>query len=342
MKILRKLRLCEISAVDSPAQIGASVVLMKRRDVAKNLGCEYQNPVMLTDVEGHAHIIDASSRGGETSYDKMPGEEYGHSHPWIMSLEGGITIGAANGHTHSVLAKRSTTQPTGDQTVTDQKNTPTVETLTKQLETATAELAVMKSMLALNDEQRVFHGTLDEAGRTEFMKLSATDRQARIDAKKGENPVVFKSEQGVEFRKNDDPRLVEMAKRLDDESKLRKASDEKIARTAFEKRATDEFPKLPGTMDVKVAVLKAFETIADQPTRDAAIAMLKAGNAGVTGAFDSKGVTGGSGEDATPVQKLDTIAKAIQIEKKCSYVDAYELARVQNPALYEQAVNAKA
>jgi hypothetical protein len=61
-----------------------------------------EKPVLLSNVEGHTHLIDlADGPGGESTY-ALDADGDGHSHPWVQDAAGVVTIGAADGHTHTV------------------------------------------------------------------------------------------------------------------------------------------------------------------------------------------------------------------------------------------------
>lgn len=253
----------------------------------------------------------------------------------IASVDRPAQIGAS-----VVILKRNTPQPSGEKPV-NESTQPTVEQLAKQLADSQAELAVQKSLASLSDSEKSHYSSLSDAAKTEFLKLDANGRKVELAKVGDSNPVVFKSAEGVEFRKNDDSRLVEMAKRLDAETAIRKANDEKIARTSLEKRATDSLPNLPGKMDSKVALLKAIDGISDQASRDEVVALLAAGNTAMASALKKVGTT------ATPVDgdaksQLETLTKARMIEKKSDYFTAYSEVSAENPALAEQAITAKA
>lgn len=231
-----------------------------------------------------------------------------------------------------VIRKRDETQPEKQEMTTEEQNA-----LIAKAAKLESDLALEKSMSGLNDAEKTHYSTLDEAGKSAFLKGDSSFRKGEIAKLTDANPVVYKSEKGVEFRKNDDVRLVEMAKELDAESKIRKASDEKIARTALEKRAGDDLPNLPGDADVKCAVLKAVDAITDQKTRDGALALLKAGNAAIKGAFDTKGTLKAPVEGDAEGQ-LNVLAKARAIEKKCDFYTAYAEVAKEHPALVEKAI----
>jgi len=117
-RVLKDLRIDEISAVDFPAQHGARAVLTKRRDVRpsengsdvdKCDGPSYSSRrivLITTEEKGHSHAISIYSgdRGGTTSYGRIPStiQQEDHNHPWTMDADGTITIGSNDGHTHGI------------------------------------------------------------------------------------------------------------------------------------------------------------------------------------------------------------------------------------------------
>src|SRR5688500_15780942 len=116
---MRSFKMTEISAVDVPAQEGALAAIVKS---AGGLGGIKSIPIvkyrdehdrspsrLTTDVKGHSHLVTSmDAMSGETTYGKMPGEEYGHTHPWVRTLEGDVVIGASSGHTHEILNDEGT------------------------------------------------------------------------------------------------------------------------------------------------------------------------------------------------------------------------------------------
>lgn len=97
--IMRTFKINEISVVDSPAQANAKMLLMKRASLVN------KGAILTTNEEGHSHLIYCVDEGGgTTSYTSMKGDEYGHSHPYIITAEGKVVIGEASGHSHDVSA----------------------------------------------------------------------------------------------------------------------------------------------------------------------------------------------------------------------------------------------
>lgn len=327
---LRNMRIDEISAVDSPAQKAARVVMMKR-DGAPADAPVIKAGVLLSDTEGHSHLLDNTLQSGETSWSKSEGDEYGHSHPFVMDSEGNFQIGASSGHTHTVVAKRDInpekTQMTPEQIAKLQADAAAAQTA---LAKAQEDLAKANALATLNDSARAHYAKLDAAGQDAFLKLDATARAAAVEAvtkaDSDANAVVYTSVTGEVFRKNDDPRLIAYAKRADESARTAAIEKANADQARFEKRATDELANLGGELPAKVALLKAIEGITDAALRTQAGEVLKAASSGLAAALAKAGTTGGvqlPAGAASATQQLDALAKRHATDNKCTAEAAY-------------------
>lgn len=92
----------EISGVDNPAQPVARVAIFKRA------GAVRKRLQATSEEAGHAHTLEDDGRaGGCTSYVISADSDYAHMHDWIRRADGSVEILAADGHSHSVVAKRA-------------------------------------------------------------------------------------------------------------------------------------------------------------------------------------------------------------------------------------------
>lgn len=363
-RIMRKFTINEISAVDRPAQSGARMVIMKR---ANDEDTEIQKRAQLTtSVDGHAHLIwDDGEDGGHTSWVKGPKDEEGHSHPWVRTTSGEIIIGEADGHTHEIVevlfkgvqskktekkgdkdgpvAKANPADPIGGNTkeshMTD-KVEKSAEDLAAENKTLQDDLAKAKAFGEFTDAEKEYYSTLDDTQKAAFITKSAEDRKAEVTKAQAEDPVVYKSLDGEEFRKSDDPRLVKLAKQADEDRKIAKAETEKRENAEFAKRASEELKHLPGEEVAKIAILKAVDGIKDEETRKGALALLKANNEAMSKAFETKG-TSGSGTGNSATEKLDSLAKKYAEDNKVSFAKAYDtvIQTAEGKTLYEQSLN---
>ncbi len=78
----------------------------------------------------------------------------------------------------------------------------------KRLENLEDELRIAKAYGSLNDVEKSHYNSLDDDGKSGFLKLDAEGRGNAIEKAKGDDPVVYTAEDGTEFRKSDDPRVI--------------------------------------------------------------------------------------------------------------------------------------
>ncbi len=112
-RIIRKLRINEISTVDKPAQEDALIAIMKNNATPESFK---KQAVLTTETDGHTHLLlmddktrDSTRQVGNQTINDNQGEgistpaEDGHTHPWVLTRNG-IMIGAVSGHTHEAAA----------------------------------------------------------------------------------------------------------------------------------------------------------------------------------------------------------------------------------------------
>ena len=250
----------------------------------------------------------------------------------------------AQEHARMVIMKRDTTQPVIKKETTMQlteeqkaaieteKNAAVTKAVTEALAAEAtknaAALEVAKKFGEFNDAEKAHYNSLDESGKKDFMTKSAEQRadviKAEIAKAADKDPVVYKSDAGVEYRKSQGEAVVNMAKQLDATTK--DLAVEKAARegAALEKRAVEQFPNMAGTPAVKAAYLKGIESIADETVRKAALEAAIAGDKALKAAFgtvgNSKHTVEGSAQDSFDKalakyqadNKINTVAKATQ------------------------------
>lgn len=359
-----------------------AVILKRRDEVVKNLGEEPTLVIMTSTEDGHSHILwlHAGMRGGETSYGTAPESEHSHDHPWILNPDGTITIGTNDGHDHTVdpqqifmmvMNKRKEPElqlvsseqlmddfaikvvepadpedsmPQNDPTPEQLQalNTAITDAVTKATEELTARADRAEKVAELTDAQRAHFDTLDEDGQTEFLGKSKEEREAAIAKRSEDNPVVYTDGYGDEYRKNDDPRLVRLAKERDAD-RLRIAKQEAaLEDERLSKRAAETLPNLPGEVKVRGAILKALDGIEDETVRQAAHEAVVAGDKAIKAAFSTVGAAGnGTVEVGDAEAELDRLAKARQAEKGEDYFTAYDAVAEASPELAKRAIDGK-
>lgn len=279
--------------------------------------------------DGHAHIIVglrasqdglAEVRSGLTSFAD------GHAHAWAMDEAGNILIADEEGHTHGIAAmmqKQLTPEepaapeednpPAGDSsaesigdsgeaTMTEQKTPAADPAVTpEQLEKLQKRLEKAERYGQLNDAEKAFMKSLDEADQAEFLDLDDSERRDRLAKAQEEDKVVYTSEDGDVFRKSDDPRLVKQAKQLDEERKRRKQMEEKAEKTALEKRAS-ELP-FAGDLESRTLLLKAISVLPEQE-REKAEQVLKANAERLESAMKTLGTSAAGNPEADPIEDI--------------------------------------
>lgn len=372
-KIMRAFKINEISGVDVPAQEGALAVIMKRDDSAieddkkkkkRKPGDgvdDISKMSALTDgTNGHSHRLSLLGPpdgvelvSGDTSYAD------GHSHPWVMMGNGEIKIGTAKdssgtAHSHTIEAM-SKNEKTGDAGFTvgkteepimpGKKSEPTIEDLQVQL-------AKSIKMGGLNDAAKAYHIDLDEKAGDAFLEMSSDDRdklvKAAFDLAKAKaldaDPVIYTTTAGVDLRKSVGAEFIALAQNNDILMKRLDASDEKVAKSDLEKRATELLPNLPGTIEERAAVLKAVDGIEDESHRKAAMANLASQNKALGKSLTTFGYQGGAilPEDGGDAGELDKLAKQYQADNAgVSFEKAYSavLETPEGAAAYAKSVN---
>lgn len=309
-QIMKEFEIDEISAVDRPAQGGAKATIMKRHSREHDTT---KRAVLTTATDGHTHLVQTyESMSGDTSWVND------HSHPWILSENGIITLGEAVGHTHGIdeltMTKEVATPAeteTAEMTTKDDKAVD-VEAVAKANEAESEALVARaeraEKVATLNDAQKALFSKMDTEAQDAYLALDADGRQAEVTKAQDANAVVFTALDGTEYRKNDDPRLIKMAKSADEERTKRIDTEAKAKQADLEKRAA-ELEHIPGDLNVRVALLKGIESL---PEADQAPALeaLKAQDAALGVAFKRVG-TAGTPTEADP---LDAIAKRLRDE----------------------------
>jgi len=372
-RIMRALKINEISGVDVPAQQPALALIMKRHDDADTSQTEElaKGSALTTSDRDHTHLVALNGppdgvemNSGETSWAD------GHSHPWIRAASGALVIGQAKGsdgvaHTHQVavlskageddelagLSEEEASNQTagdtgtvgteGDLNMTDKTQKadgePTVAELQAQLDRA-------NSVAQLSDAEKSHFNSLEGDAQDEFLAKSADERKTIVDdiakAAQDADPVAYTTMDGIELRKSAGEAFIAMAKSNDALRKQNEALVERQETADLEKRAESELAHLPGTVQERAAMLKAVEAIEDETQREAARAALKAGSDAMSKAFDTMGHRNAPvvGDNEST---LEGLAKAHQEKHDVSYEKAYS-AVLQTPEgrqAYAKSVN---
>lgn len=339
-RIMRKFRLREVSLVDTPAQSPAQIVLMKRDDddVAKARA-------MTDTTAGHSHlIVTRDELHGMTTYERGGEGQVSHAHPWLKDDAGNIIVGHALGHTHAVnvlVTKENTTggvpapldgtaagdsntaeSGTGETKMAD--TTKAAEDQAAKIETLQKSNQRLQTILGLTPDQRAHFDTLKGDDADAFLAKSDSARAAILKGLADADAVVYQADDGTEFRKSDDARLVELAKRADNDRRELAKERELAKRADLEKRASDVLKNLPADAAVKADLLGAIEGIQDETRRTAAMEALKAHDAGLGQAFTRVGTREGADVTKSAAAQLDELAKNYADKHDVTVARAYD------------------
>jgi len=351
-RIITALQMDEISGVDKAAQVPAEALLRKRapkgkykpgkkpkapaagmlpdeedEDEALEKHYEYSRPMLTTNMVGHQHVLDDVGAGGETSYVRSEGEEYGHSHSWVRMLDGSLVIGAADGHTHEVIDPTNKSASGGANKETDMTQPTTKaaegsqipEAVQKSIDLLTSRAERAEAITKLNADERGLFDGMNADGQTSFLAKSASERAELVRGSKEANRVVYKARNGDEFRSNDDPRMVKMAKERDEETAKTEKALGDLAMERLTKRAETEMAHCPGTPEIRAGILKALEGV------PGAAEFVKAAESSLSKVFVPAG-TKGDGSDVTKAaDRYEAMAKKYAADNKVSIEKARDL-----------------
>jgi hypothetical protein len=301
----------------------------------------------LTENLGHTHSID-SAQMANVLLEAMNKAEDNPDWDHIPMELGGVPLADLP---EVQKASSNEDHDEGEPTMAE----PTTE---QRLAAAEAENATLKAVNEMTPEHRAHYDGIDKAldddAATAFLKADAKTRDAIVSKAKadadaetaksqGDDPVVFTSDDGTEYRKSDDPRLVKMAQDRDADRKesirLQKAAED----ADLTKRAEGDLASFPGDLAVRKAILKAVDGIKDDTVRVAAHDALKAQNAKMAPAFQTIGASGApvqKSDDAAGAEaQLDELAKKYQADNPgTDFYTAYEKVSEANPELLNKAV----
>ena len=353
----------EISGVDTPAQEGATVVLMKRADGAKGRSANRQIEkgslvsALTGETNGHQHGIEVSRHDKNVhmwvSWAKSVGSEDGHSHDLTRNEDGTYSVSTVDGHTHSIDSDAVESALAELTKAGDDPMPKTAEELQTALDEATALRKRAEAILAMTPEHRGYFDELAKSARDKFIAKSADERGEAIETAKRRadktDPVVYTTKAGIEIKKSDGDTLLALAKadnkRAEENAQLRKdldAANRANVDSDLRKRA-EALKHIPGDVDVRVEMLKRIDSIEDESMRKRAHEALKAQDAQLAKAFDTYGVAGINRNDAdSPTAKLDAMAKkhqeansGITFEKAYAHV----VATPEGKELYAKTIN---
>ena len=227
----------------------------------------------------------------------------------------------------------------------------------KVLKAATDRSAELETQLAeanaradMTDAQKAHFDALDpqldDDARKAFVEAKPAVREAIVAKVKSDaddaKGIAYTADDGTVYTKADDPRLAAQAKKNDELSTRLDEATKLAEDLGLRKRAESDIAHLPGTVESRMAMLKAIDAIEDNDDRKAALDALKAQNENMGKAFNTLGssTVGGqvqaTGTDADG--KLDALAKSYAKDNKVSEAQGYDavLRTDEGAALYAE------
>lgn len=263
--------------------------------------------------DAHKEMCAKSDSGGE------PPQDDGDGSATDVEVDDNDAESSTADETGTQAEDKEMTQPsnaTAADTAAVQKQADELAKLTKRAERAEA-------VAALSDNHRSYFKALKGEDAEAFLKASEMDREDTIRKANEANQVVYTAKDGTTFRKNDDPRLVKMARELD-ESRARQAESEQRAVQADLVKRAGELSHIPGDEAARVALLKGIDAIPDATQREAALKALKAQNAAMAKSFTRVGTSNTPSADMEGSEDpVDKLAAEIQKRDGGTFEQAY-------------------
>ena len=188
----------------------------------------------------------------------------------------------------------------------------------------------------LSGAEKTHYDGLSEADQAGFLSATAEQRAAELTAKaaaeQADDPVVFEGVDGIRVLKSQGSEFLSMAKNLDALTRKAARLEQEQVDATFRKRAEGDFAGLPGSVDTRVALLKAVESIDADDVKEQALQVLKAHADSFS---EMQGTLGMGGEDFRQISsahdELEKLARAHQVANPDkTYAKAYqEITRTQ-------------
>lgn len=296
-RVMVKAKLTEISAVDRPAQADARVVLRKREEPVQKL-----KPHSGEDKDKFIERF----MGDERMKEEYPDEKQR------------VAVAMSMFRTKKSISDEPI--PAGSEDSNNPAGAENTNMTPEQIVALQKRAERAEKALALSTVERELFNKLSGDAQDKFLALSTADRLAEVQKSKDSNPVVYTDGKGREFRKSDDPRLIEMAKDADE---ARKAQAEVTKRSALERisKRASELKNLPGEEADRVLLIEAVEKM-EQPQQEKLLSLLGKLNTEFAKAFAKIGtVASPEPQASTGEAKIELLAKSLR-EKNPSLTEA--------------------
>lgn len=361
---LKGLILKELSLVDRPANVEATVTICKRRDMLAEKITKFCCDIDYKGAKSFADVL--ACKEARQKYWKAQDALYPLMDALSESVQSVVADAAmttedkeANirSNLEAFMTKLREDLPDAEEALTKFAEDCISGALTKEgttmadktdLEKAQEELAVMTKRAELaelvakaSDEEKAFMKEMDDDKKKEFMNMKPEERTEKMRVSKAADEVLIV--EGEEIRKSVVGAgmfavIKSQQKRLDDQANDVKKAQDEAQMSTLRKRADDDFSHLPGTTDERALVLKAMGGM-EEAVRKSLEAILKAGEAALKAGFERTGSSIGAVVSGSAAEELQTLTKAYAKEHSVSEAVAYDAVAQANPGLYERVLN---
>jgi hypothetical protein len=240
------------------------------------------------------------------------------------------------------IIKRNRPADRGTVMTTENMNQTELDALTKQVSDLTDQLSRAEKMAGMSDAEKQYMAGMKDDEKKAFSDMKSEDRKKMMEMSKRADEtleingnVLIKSVVGAEMFEVIKSQQAQIVKQREEVHKARE-----LAITAtFIKKASEEYSHVPGTNEELGALLRETADLS-KGAQDTLSAVLKALQETNAQAFITKGHADGSGdENESPIQQLDSIAKAYAKDNNVDYATAYSVVVEQNAELYQKSLN---
>jgi hypothetical protein len=198
----------------------------------------------------------------------------------------------------------------------------------KAVDAKDTEIALLKAISELSDDEKAFYKSLDDTGKSSFLKKSQEERKVDIKkSKEGDEALVVNGQIVRKSVVGDVMFTVVKSQQEQIEKANKAAAAEKDEREklGYMQKAEKEFPNLPGAPELKARVLKAVYAIPEQDVRESLFGVLKSANDGMNPLFTPIGTsqTNSMFTSKSSADKLDVLVKEHATKKGISVTKAY-------------------
>lgn len=339
-RILKDFELQEVSSVDRPAQVVATMAIIKA--FADKNATTFAEVLTAVTTGETAWPMSDTLKDLITSILKSNIIDADQSIDAFASRMHDLVDASTLTKIASILAGDPGQSPRGEENeMTQDELQKLYDESSTRIAALTTELAVAKAYATLSDDEKAFAATLDEAAQSHFIQADAAARGTQMAVSKQADEtlqiaggrVIRKSVVGEDVFEG----MKAQAAETDALRKQAVEDRERLEIAGFTKQAGDEFSHLPGTPEAVAQVLRSIDKMVPE-AKQAALTILKSAEEVAAKSFETAGRTSGSThEDSSAVAQIETLTKQYrESHPAVTEEQAYAAVLQQNPGLYDQ------